>query len=216
MNPTEALPIWERSTAFHFIQLKIEANYQILAGIIGEELFRLIGQYPTGAYPFQRPELEESNPFHDRYMPGIPTQGVTVMVREYIKPGATRPHIENPLLYFRCDALSQNSTRLRAECPDERLCNIYKHVLDLLRREYGLDVPQPTEVSAGDKHDNSTAVANVSGGITLNGEQNYIGGDAVGRDKNIYIGSNASVTFVNGKPLNNPPSVPDGQEKLDP
>jgi hypothetical protein len=148
MNSTEALPIWEHSTASHFIQLTIEANYQILAGIIGEELFRLIGQFPTGAYPFQRPELEESNPFHNRYMPGIPTQGITVMVREYLMPGASRPHIENPVLYFRCDALSQNRTRLRAQCPDERLYNIYKHVLDLLRREYGLDAPPTTQRSA--------------------------------------------------------------------
>jgi hypothetical protein len=59
-----------------------------------------------------------------------------------------------------------------------------------------------------------SAVTNVSGGIIFNGGQSDIGGDAVGRDKNIYnIGSNATVNFVNGEPPNNPPSVPDIQEQ---
>ena len=58
-----------------------------------------------------------------------------------------------------------------------------------IRDELG-NVLQPSETSEGDKHDNSTAVTNVSGGNTLSGEQIGIGGDVVGRDKNIY-----SITF---------------------
>ncbi len=60
----------------------------------------------------------------------------------------------------------------------------------------------------------ASADNNVSGGITFNGGQIEIGGDAVGRDKNIYyIAPNSTVNIVSGIPPNTPPSVPDGQEQ---